>query len=162
MRATAGSTFNLLPWGRIKALQNRLNYIFFGLLRLHQWTKHFTIMKTMFNNDSDLAIESGHIKEGALVYRAINHPLRQTMMRHLHQNGRMTVTQIYNLMQLEQSVTSQHLAILRNKDLLVTERAGKFVFYSINYGKLDFVHQVTKVLINKNEKQECFDAALLQ
>ena len=118
-------------------------------------------MKTMINNNNNLAIETDNIKEGALVYRAINHPLRQTIMRHLHENGKMTVTQLYNILQLEQSVTSQHLAILRAKDLLVAERAGKFVFYSINYGRLDFVHQVTKVLLNKNEKQECFDPVVL-
>ena len=118
-------------------------------------------MKTMINNNvSELTIESANIKEGALTYRAINHPLRQTIMRHLHENGKMTVTQIYSILQLEQSVTSQHLAILRNKELLVTERSGKFVYYSINYGRLDFLHQVTKVLLSKNEKLECFDAAL--
>ena len=117
-------------------------------------------MKTMINNDiNELAIEAGNIREGALTYRAINHPLRQQIMRHLHENGKMTVTQIYTLLQLEQSVTSQHLAILRNKDLLVTERVGKFVYYSINYGRLDFLHQVTKVLLSKNEKLECFEVS---
>ena len=69
----------------------------------------------------------------------------------------MTVTQIYTLLQLEQSVTSQHLAILRGKDLLVTERSGKFVYYSINYHRLDYVHEVTRVLLGKNDQKECFD-----
>jgi len=115
-------------------------------------------MKTMINNAmNELAIETDNIREGALTYRAINHPLRQTILRHLHENGKMTVTQIYTILQLEQSVTSQHLAILRAKDLLVTERAGKFVYYAINYHRLDYLHQVTRVLLCKNDQTECFD-----
>ena len=109
------------------------------------------------NSVSDLAIETENIREGALTYRAINHPLRQAIMHHLHENGKMTVTQIYTLLQLEQSVTSQHLAILRSKDLLITERAGKFVYYSVNYERLDYLHQVTKVLLGKNDQRECFE-----
>ena len=113
------------------------------------------------NNANELVIEFSNIKEGALVYRAINHPLRQTIMHLLHKNGKMTVTQIYSELQLEQSVTSQHLAILRNKDLLVTQRNGKFVHYSINYERLDFIHRVTSVLLSKNESMECFDTGSL-
>ena len=132
-----------------------MSVIFLALYKL-------TIMKTMINNNAnELVIEFSNIKEGALVYRAINHPLRQTIMHLLHKNGKMTVTQIYSELQLEQSVTSQHLAILRNKDLLVTQRNGKFVHYSINYERLDFIHRVTSVLLSKNESMECFDTGSL-
>jgi DNA-binding transcriptional ArsR family regulator len=35
-------------------------------------------------------------------------------------------------LRIEQSVASQHLAILRKADLLQTERDGKFIYYTIN------------------------------
>ena len=89
-----------------------------------------------------------------MVYRAINHRLRQNMMHHLHVNGRMTVTQLYTLLQIEQSVTSQHLAILRDQDLIVAERAGKFIYYSINYGRLDFLQELTNAFLSGNEGRE--------
>ena len=104
--------------------------------------------------DSELEIEEMTLKQGAMVYRAINHHLRQNMMHHLHVNGRMTVTQLYNLLQLEQSVTSQHLAILRDQDLIVAERAGKFIYYSINYGRLDFLQELTNAFLSGNEGRE--------
>ena len=45
----------------------------------------------------------------------------------------MTVTDIYVKLRLEQSVASQHLAILRKAGVVQTERDGKFIFYSLGY-----------------------------
>jgi DNA-binding transcriptional ArsR family regulator len=39
-------------------------------------------------------------------------------------------------MKLEQSITSQHLKILRATEVVITEREGKFILYSVNYAKL--------------------------
>ena len=48
----------------------------------------------------------------------------------------MTVTEIYVKLRLEQSVASQHLAILRRAGIVSTARDGKFIFYSLNYARL--------------------------
>ena len=48
----------------------------------------------------------------------------------------MTVTDIYIKLRLEQSVASQHLAILRRAGVVITERQGKFIYYSINKDRL--------------------------
>ena len=104
------------------------------------------------NNIPELEIEVETIKKGARVYRAINHRLRQSIMHNLHRQGRMTVTELYTMLDIEQSVTSQHLAILRDQDLLVAERAGKFIYYSINYGRLDFLQDLTKAFLTGNEQ----------
>jgi len=37
---------------------------------------------------------------------------------------------------LEQSITSQHLRILRSAGLVDTERNGKYIMYAIDYEKL--------------------------
>jgi len=46
------------------------------------------------------------------------------------------VNKIYNTLKLEQSITSQHLRILRLADIVQTTRDGKFIHYSINYPKI--------------------------
>jgi len=45
---------------------------------------------------AELTIENLPIKNAALVYRAINHPLRHQILRLLHHNKRMIVTKIYS------------------------------------------------------------------
>jgi DNA-binding transcriptional ArsR family regulator len=99
-------------------------------------------------NGKELAIESLQIKKAALIFRAINHPLRRQMLQLLHENARMTVTEIYIKLRLEQSVASQHLAILRKAGMVNTEREGKFIFYSVNYQRLKQVHQTAGNIIS--------------
>ena len=98
--------------------------------------------------EQDLHIDVIQLRKAALVFRSINHPLRQQMLRLLHQNGKMTVTELYVKLRLEQSVASQHLAILRKSGIVATERRAKNVFYSVNYSQLDHLHDVTSSLIN--------------
>jgi DNA-binding transcriptional ArsR family regulator len=54
----------------------------------------------------------------------------------LDEHQKMTVTEIYVKLRLEQSVASQHLAILRRAGIVSTSRDGKFIFYSVNYNRL--------------------------
>jgi DNA-binding transcriptional ArsR family regulator len=98
-------------------------------------------------NDNELPIETIQVKKGALVFRAINHPLRRQMLQLLHENARMTVTEIFIKLRLEQSVASQHLAILRKAGMVSTERQGKFIFYSVNYQRIKQVHQIATDII---------------
>lgn len=92
-----------------------------------------------------LFIDVQHLKKAALVFRAVNHKLRQQMMKLLHEKKKMTVTEIYVKMRLEQSVASQHLAILRRAGFVNTERNGKFVYYAVNYMRLDEVQQSPRI-----------------
>lgn len=71
-------------------------------------------------------------KKAAMILRAVNHKLRQKIMNIIDDNGRIKVTDIYVKLRVEQSVCSQHLAILRNAKVVETERNGKCVFYKIN------------------------------
>jgi DNA-binding transcriptional ArsR family regulator len=96
---------------------------------------------------SELKIDVIQLKKAALVLRAVNHKLRQQMLKLLHQSGQMTVTQIYVKLRLEQSVASQHLAILRKAGFVNTLRDGKFIYYSVNYARLEQVHKVVHDLL---------------
>ena len=97
------------------------------------------------NNVAD--VDCRNIKKAALVLRSINHKLRQQILIILNEN-RLTVTQLYVKLRLEQSVASQHLAILRKAGIVVTEREGKFIFYTINPARIAAINQYSKDILN--------------
>lgn len=99
-------------------------------------------------HDEELAIDSLKLKKGAMILRAINHNLRQQILHLIYKEGRITVTQLYIKLRLEQSVVSQHLAILRKAGFVSTTREGKFIYYTVNTDRLEFVQgQCTALLI---------------
>lgn len=65
--------------------------------------------------------------------RALAHPLRLKILGFIDGHGTINVNKIYNTLKIEQSITSQHLRILRNANVLKARRDGKFMFYTINY-----------------------------
>lgn len=85
---------------------------------------------------ADIPVDYAELRKAALVLRALNHKLRQRIIELLAENQSMTVTDIYVKLRLEQSVASQHLAILRKANVVQTERQGKFIFYSLNKERL--------------------------
>lgn len=95
---------------------------------------------------NELALEAGDIKKAVLLLRAINNSLRQKILEFIHLNGRVTVTQVHIQFAIEQSVASDHLGILKEAKLVVNERQGRFIFYTVNYKELDRIHSlITKI-----------------
>jgi DNA-binding transcriptional ArsR family regulator len=95
----------------------------------------------------DLKIDIVQLKKAALVLRAINHKLRQQILKLISEHDRMTVTEIYVKLRLEQSVASQHLAILRKAGFVNTLRDGKFIYYSVSSDRLAEVHEFSRQLL---------------
>lgn len=87
-----------------------------------------------------------HVRIAAHVLRAINHKLRQQIIKLLEEHKRMTVTEIYVKLRLEQSVASQHLSILRRNHIVRHERDGKFIYYSLNTEALETIARVVDEL----------------
>ncbi len=63
--------------------------------------------------------------------RAIAHPLRLAMIEVLHNNKRISVTEIYEQLDIEQAVASHHLRILKDKGIVMVRREGKNSFYTL-------------------------------
>lgn len=91
---------------------------------------------TLKKGKEDIQLDYAELRKAVLVLRAINHKLRQRIIDLLEENESMTVTDIYIKLRLEQSVASQHLAILRRAGVVNTERQGKFINYSLNKERL--------------------------
>lgn len=85
-------------------------------------------------------------KKAAMIYRAVNNPVRLSILSELF-NGPMSVTNLYVKLRMEQSVMSQHLAILRNARWVITKRDGKHVVYSINNEVVNMYNTITDRLI---------------
>ena len=68
---------------------------------------------------------------------------RLKILEFIDSNDLINVNKIYNTLQLEQSITSQHLRILRLAGLVETERDGKFIHYRLNYDKIS--HSVNAI-----------------
>ena len=98
-------------------------------------------------NFSSLNVDLHNLKKAAMVLRAINHKLRQQILKLIDESGKMTVTEIYVKLRLEQSVASQHLAILRKAGFVTTERDGKFIYYSVDHNRIAEVHKIAQDLL---------------
>ncbi len=95
-----------------------------------------------------LKINLHNIKKAALVLRALNHKLRQQILLLIDTEKRITVTEIYVRLRLEQSVASQHLAILRRANIVTTQREGKFIYYIVNHKRIEEINTFVSNLVD--------------
>lgn len=63
--------------------------------------------------------------------RSIAHPMRIAIIEMLDNNQKLSVTEIYQNLNIEQAAASHHLNILKNNKVLVSKRDGKKIFYSL-------------------------------
>src|SRR3978361_731211 len=97
-------------------------------------------------SETPLNIDYLMIRKSSLVLRALNHPLRQHIIQIIASTEKISVTDLYVQLRIEQSVASQHLAILRKVDILTTQRSGKFIYYKINQPRITVIKQFVKDL----------------
>lgn len=103
---------------------------------------------TLESTENVLKINYHNLKKAALVLRALNHKLRQQILSLIETEKKITVTEIYVRMRLEQSVASQHLAILRRAGIVSTQRDGKFIYYTVNYKRIDEITATVEDLVS--------------
>jgi len=96
--------------------------------------------------NEDVTLDYAELRKAVLVLRAINHELRQRIIDLLEKEEQMAVTDIYVNLRLEQSVASQHLAILRRAGVVKTQRQGKYIYYSLNKDRLAQISQLVEEL----------------
>ncbi len=80
---------------------------------------------------SNVDINISKLELAASKLRAISHPMRIAIIELLANGEKLSVTEIYEALNIEQATASHHLNILKNKDVLVSKREGKKIFYSI-------------------------------
>jgi len=102
---------------------------------------------TLTNKGSEnIQLDYAELRKAVIVLRAVNHKLRQRIIDLLDENGSMAVTDIYVALRLEQSVASQHLAILRRAGVVDTERQGKYIYYALSRERLAQIGKLVEEL----------------
>ena len=88
------------------------------------------------------------VKKAQLILRALNHKLRQQIIKILYAEPNIIVTNLYVKLRIEQSVASQHLAILRNAKIVKFRRQGKYIKYSVNEDMINHILETCEQLVN--------------
>jgi ArsR family transcriptional regulator len=65
------------------------------------------------------------------IFQALAHPTRIAIIELLRDEGEVAVSRIHEKLGLEQANVSQHLAVLRSRQLVVGRKDGNQVFYSL-------------------------------
>ncbi|PLX03041.1 MAG: transcriptional regulator [Marinilabiliales bacterium] len=76
------------------------------------------------------------LERAASMLKAIAHPMRIAILSFLEEGKKMTVTEIHEKLGIEQSTTSHHLGILKDKGVLASQREGKNTFYFLKHERL--------------------------
>ncbi|WP_040006571.1 ArsR/SmtB family transcription factor [Fibrisoma limi] len=75
--------------------------------------------------------EQQRLDKATYLLRAMAHPIRFQITLRLLETNELTVTQLQEQMQLDQSLVSHHLNKMRDRGLLDSRRHGSNRFYSV-------------------------------
>ena len=81
------------------------------------------------NTITDALVEK--LERTASILKAVAHPMRLGIIHLLEQHPRLSVSQICEILQSEQSLTSHHLQNMRLKGILSVKREGRSMFYTL-------------------------------
>jgi len=94
------------------------------------------ICVTIIYEMNTLDLDAERLERTAGILKAMAHPLRISILNALEGNKNMTVTEIHQMLGIEQSAASHHLGIMKDKGVLLSRREGKNIYYSIRDEKL--------------------------
>ncbi|TAD90130.1 MAG: transcriptional regulator [Bacteroidetes bacterium] len=99
------------------------------------------------NTNKEFTLDLVTLRKAEIIIKALNHPVRLLLIKLLHDKEELTVTEMYMKLRLEQSVVSQHLAVLRRAGIVVTRREGKFIYYNMKVARIIEIYKIAKTLI---------------
>jgi DNA-binding transcriptional ArsR family regulator len=85
---------------------------------------------------SNSPLPNENLRLSSDILRALAHPLRMQILEYIDKSKSVNVNKIYTSLGLEQSITSQHLRILRQAGIVTTDRVGKFIYYLVDYDRV--------------------------
>ncbi len=88
-------------------------------------------------------LDTQRLEQVAEMLKAMAHPMRIAILKLLDGDKKLTVTEIHEVLGIEQSTTSHHLGILKNKGVLCSKREGKNTYY---YLKSNILMQVVECI----------------
>ena len=90
----------------------------------------------------------------AEISKTLAHPLRLAIL-HCLKDGEKTVNELAQTVGASQSNVSQHLALMRQRQIVKTRKEGASIFYRVSSPKISQAcDMVREVLLEQLEKQE--------
>lgn len=83
-----------------------------------------------------LNLNSEELQTAASMLKVLGHPIRISIIELLDDASKMSVTEIFKALKIEQAIASHHLNTLKNKRILISKREGKNTYYSVSNPKL--------------------------
>jgi len=77
------------------------------------------------------AIDPDKVEKVAFILKTIGHPVRLGIIDVLMHRDRISVNELCDLLDLEQSLVSHHLNNMKLKGILNSQREGKNIYYSL-------------------------------
>jgi len=84
-------------------------------------------------------IETDKILSAVNMLKVIAHPIRLAIVDLLTHNKKMTVLEIQDALRLEQAIASQHLTLMEDKGVLVSEKVSRNKYVSLRYPKMHHI-----------------------
>ena len=89
------------------------------------------------------------------VCKALAHPARIRILKHLLDENQCTCGRIVDILPLAQSTVSQHLKILREAGLVAGKVNGRKTCYCINRELLDRFSGFLEIMLNNGKGRNC-------
>jgi len=81
-------------------------------------------------------IEASKILNAVNMLRVIAHPVRLAIVDLLTANKRMTVLEIQEMLGIEQAIASQHITLMEDKGVLISEKVSRNKYVSLRFPKM--------------------------
>ena len=154
-RPTTHLAENLCKHRLTKCLISRQAYIN-GFWKLTNWVRNVRslgegamLRKTEHKFETELELDRPTSRM-ICIYHALSHPVRLTICKYLLARP-YTVTEICELIGLQQYAVSQQLAVLRNSDVVETARQSRNVIYSL---RSEAVRRILRVSLRNAKLEE--------
>ncbi len=95
-----------------------------------------------------MSINTADLEHASDTLKAIAHPIRISIIELLDNGTELNVTEIHQTLNIEQAVASHHLSILKNKNVLISNRIGKNCVYRLKHPQLTQVLNCIKTCQN--------------
>lgn len=106
----------------------------------------------MKEKQSGLPLDPYGIEKAARLVWALNHHLRQKMLKVIYRAGSIKVTDLCVAIDEIQPVVSQNLGVLRKYGFVQATAEGRIVWYSVNQRRVEKVQKVIRKLLNGQQK----------
>ncbi len=75
----------------------------------------------------------------ASLIKSLSHPMRISIIKYLEDEKELSVKQLHNLLNIEQSTTSYHLEMLKKQGVLGFRRKGANTFHYLKEDRLEYI-----------------------